>query len=199
MGVSELNIHLFRKINDLGKEYTYLNPSFVIITEYMVIFLALSVVYFWFTRTENNRMMIISASFAFILAEIIGKTAGKFHSNLQPFAELSSVNQLIDKAINNSFPSDHTILFFSFCVSFMLFKKKASFLWILLAMLVGLSRIWVGVHYPFDVLVGALVGSISAVLSYILIQRVKLFNKLLEIYEKVEKNLLPVKEKSKDL
>lgn len=57
-------------------------------------------------------MMIIQAIVAFVTAEIIGKLAGKLHLNYQPFAAFPNVNKLVDQAVDNSFPSDHTILFF---------------------------------------------------------------------------------------
>jgi len=86
-------------------------------------------------------MMVLCGITTFLLSEIIGKIAGKIHSNNQPFAELENVNKLIEKAVNNSFLSDHTILFFSICVSFCLFKRSWGSLWIVLAALVGISRI----------------------------------------------------------
>ncbi len=68
--------------------------------------------------------MVIQAMVAFVIAEVIGKIAGKFHLNYQPFAVLPNVNKLVDHAVDNSFPSDHTILFFSICFSFWLVRKK---------------------------------------------------------------------------
>ncbi|PEU50006.1 undecaprenyl-diphosphatase, partial [Priestia megaterium] len=86
MDLFEMNVDLFRTINDLGKEYTYLNNFFIFMAEYMVFVLAFIALIFWFTRTEENRMMIISATISFILAEMMGKIAGTLHSNNQPFA-----------------------------------------------------------------------------------------------------------------
>lgn len=123
-------------LNSLGKEFQFFNLPMIIIAEYTVIFLAIFVILFWFTKDRENKIMLMCASIAFVLAEIIGKFAGLLHFNHQPFAVLSNTNQLIEKAINNSFPSDHTILFFSFCMSFWLFKKGKWILWILLAILV---------------------------------------------------------------
>src|SRR6478735_6184881 len=158
MDLFEMNVDLFRTINDFGKEYTYLNNFFIFMAEYMVFVLTFIALIFWFTRREENRMMIISATISFILAEMMGKIAGTLHSNNQPFAELSNVNKLIEKAVDNSFPSDHTILFFAFCMTFFMYQKRWRYIWIMLALVVGISRIWVGVHYPADVIVGAIIS-----------------------------------------
>ena len=88
MDLSQMNVELFRIINDFGKEHTYLNHTFIFLAEYMVFVLGVMALIFWFTRRNENRFMIISAAGAFIMAEIIGKIAGKLHSNNQPFAEL---------------------------------------------------------------------------------------------------------------
>ncbi|WP_188456761.1 undecaprenyl-diphosphatase [Virgibacillus oceani] len=190
---SDLNISFFRAINDLGKEFTDLNPVFVFIAEYMVYFLALGVVIYWFTRSNQNRMMVICGAITFILAEIVGKIAGKIHSNNQPFAELANVNKLIDHAVDNSFPSDHTMLFFAFCATFLLFKKRLGLFWITLAFIVALSRVWVGVHFPADVIVGAIISIISAVIVYRFVPQWDFMNKLIAVYDRAEQKILPAK------
>ncbi len=92
--------------------------------EYMVYIFGLIIIAYWFTGYRKSRMMVIQAMFAFVIAEMIEKIAGKFHLNYQPFAVLPDVNKLVDHAVDNSFPSDHTILFFSICFSFGLFVKR---------------------------------------------------------------------------
>lgn len=199
MSFSQINIDAFRAINNLGKQYSFLNSTMIFLAEYMVYFLGLIIIAYWFTRSRKNKMMIIQAMVAFVTAEIIGKLAGKFHLNYQPFAVLPDVNKLVDHAVDNSFPSDHTILFFSICFSFWLVRKKTGWLWLVLAFCVAISRIWVGVHYPFDVVTGALLGSISALFSYWLTPKIVFIKQLLNLYEKMEQNVLPSKNKSKDL
>ncbi|QRG70259.1 undecaprenyl-diphosphatase [Brevibacillus choshinensis] len=199
MNAMEVNIHYFRLINDLGKQYPMWNPVFYVIAEYMVYGLALAVFLYWFRRTSENRMMVICGTVTFFLAELFGKVAGSLHYNQQPSAELTDVNQLVQKAVNNSFPSDHTILFFSFCMSFWLFKKRSGIFWMLLALCMGISRIWVGVHYPADVIVGALISIGSALAVYLVVPRLPIVHTLLGFYEKAEQALFPAKQKSRDL
>lgn len=190
LDISEINLSLFRLVNDLGKEYPFLNPIFIFIAEYMVFLLALGVLIIWFTRDEDNRIMILCASIAFICAFTVGKVSGVFHSNYQPFVELNDVNKLIHKEKDNSFPSDHTILFFSYCFSFWLFKRGWSILWVLLAVIVGVSRIWVGVHYPLDILTGILISLTAATSIYLIFPKLNITQATLKIYEKYESKLL---------
>ncbi|MHC2833944.1 undecaprenyl-diphosphatase [Bacillus sp. F9_6S_D1_P_5] len=103
MSFSQFNIDIFRAINDLGKQYSFLNSTMVFLAEYMVYILALIVLAYWFTRSRKSRMMVIQAMVAFVIAEVIGKIAGKFHLNYQPFAVLPDVNKLVDHTVDNSF------------------------------------------------------------------------------------------------
>lgn len=197
MALSEMNSNLFRMINNLGKQYTDLNPFFVFISEYMIFFLAFAVLMFLFSRSNKNRIMVFCAFIALVISEILAKIAGQFHSNYQPFAELPDVNKLVEKAVNNSFPSDHTIIFFSFCITFWLFKRGWGFLWGILAVLVGISRIWVGVHYPADVLVGAIISIVSAMIVYKIVLKLSLTKKFLRNQGVGEQSILSALSKQK--
>ncbi|MFB6496728.1 undecaprenyl-diphosphatase [Bacillus haynesii] len=198
MFFSELNIDVFRFINDLGKEYSMLNPAVYFLAEYMMYFLGAWLVIYWFTRKTKNRLMVIYAVIAFVIAEILGKMMGSLYSNYQPFATLPNVNKLIEHEIDNSFPSDHTILFFSIGFLIFLFHKKTGWLWLVLAFTVGISRIWSGVHYPLDVAAGALLGVLSALFVFWTAPKLSFIHQMLTLYEKVEQRIFPSKSKSND-
>ena len=96
------------------------------------------------------------------------------------------LNKLIEKEVGNSFPSDHTIVFFSVCISIALFRKRFWYLWVALALILSISRIYVGVHYPVDILVGALLGTIAAILVYKFTPGQRWIRQSIALYEKGE-------------
>lgn len=184
------NEDLFRWVNQLGIDHGYLNPIFIGLAEYTVLLVALMCLFIWFqNRSRTDRGMVVSAGLTFILAELMGKIAGIFYSNQQPFAEMSHVNLLIQKEVNNSFPSDHTIFIFSVCLIFWLFQKRHVY-WLIIACAVGFSRIWVGVHYPFDVLAGAVISCLIAVAVVYLPICQRSVNAILSCYEWLEQNVV---------
>src|SRR5690625_7977098 len=94
MSVSQMNIDVFRMINNLGNQYSFLNPIAIFFAEYMLYILALGMVIYWFTRTKQNRLMIIQAIIAIIFAEIVGNIYSLFYSHRQPLSDRPIVNHL---------------------------------------------------------------------------------------------------------
>lgn len=89
----------------------------------------------------------------------------------RPFAALADVHLLVGKGSSASFPSSHTSTWFAatiVCAAF--YRRWAP--WVLGgACLVGLSRVYVGAHYPSDVLGGAVLGAGYAIAGLFLVNR----------------------------
>lgn len=187
LDVMKVNTDIFYQINGLGEGMPFLDIPMIFIANYTLYFLILAVIFYFFKKGPQNRVMVISSILSVGGAVLLGRVVGMFHSNNQPFAELQNVNQLIEKTVDNSFPSDHTMIFFAICFTFFLFKKPGRYLWMVLACLVGLSRIWVGVHYPGDVLVGALLAMLSAFLLYVTVSKMKFVNRKKQIERPITK------------
>ena len=170
-----MDLYIFQAISGLSRRYWLFDYIVIFTAEYLGYFLILAVLFFilkekkW--RDKIYFFSLISLSLILsrgIIAEII-----KFFSNRQrPFA-LLNIQPLIEKGdINMSFPSGHASFYFAlaFAILFFYFAKEKNFknkigFWFLgFAFLIGFSRIFAGIHWPSDILVGAMVGITSSFL-----------------------------------
>ena len=85
----------------------------------------------------------------------------------------------------HAFPSGHTASAFAMAavLSFNAKDKKYAMLFLAAAILVGYSRIYLGQHFMDDVLAGALIGFVSAILCWIFFERI--FNRVLSSKRKI--------------
>ena len=80
----------------------------------------------------------------------------------RPFSELTDITLLIKAPKDYSFPSGHTAISFTVVsVLYFLRMKKYWIMALVLAILIAFSRMYLYVHYPTDVLAGAIVGTFS--------------------------------------
>ncbi|MFE9725743.1 phosphatase PAP2 family protein [Streptomyces sp. NPDC005794] len=70
-----------------------------------------------------------------------------------------------------SFPSNHAALASAAAVALLLVSRRLGLLALAAAVLMGASRVWVGVHYPHDVLIGFVVGALVALLAIWAVRR----------------------------
>ncbi len=80
---------------------------------------------------------------------------------IRPCHALDQVRLLVNCGGRYAFPSSHATNIAGAATIFALFYRRFTFLFVFIAFTVGFSRIYVGVHYPFDVLAGFILGSAS--------------------------------------
>jgi len=102
---------------------------------------------------------------------------------VRPCYELQNVRLLVSCGGKHSFPSNHAANAFAAAVTLSFFYRRYSRYFFSTALLVGLSRIFVGVHYPGDVLGGFILGSLCALLLLWLHQ--KLIHKRIHLQQAV--------------
>ena len=107
-----------------------------------------------------------ASALALIIGTLITNVAIKnMVARIRPYEVIQELELMIEKQKDFSFPSGHT--WASFASAFAIYKCKEVFpkKWriaaMVLATLIALSRLYVGVHYPTDVLGGLIVGLFS--------------------------------------
>lgn len=93
-------------------------------------------------------------------------------SRTRPYYTVEGLVPLVTSSDLNSFPSGHTSAAFAAGLAWarVLPKKWMRVTAVVQAFLMGLSRLYVGVHYPTDVLVGAIVGTVCAILAILVLE-----------------------------
>ncbi|GGA32167.1 phosphatase PAP2 family protein [Kroppenstedtia guangzhouensis] len=89
---------------------------------------------------------------------------------LRPYLQHSDLRMVSSPLNDYSFPSGHTAAAFSLALIWIFHVPWLSVLLFPLAMAVGLSRIYLGLHYPTDVVVGAWLGTIFAMGTHYLFE-----------------------------
>ncbi|MDD3370047.1 MAG: phosphatase PAP2 family protein [Lachnospiraceae bacterium] len=142
-----------------------LNPFFVFITNLGnagAIWLVISVLLLIPKRTRKIGVLSILALIGsllinnLMLKNLVGRT--------RPYENIANLQLLVHKASDFSFPSGHTGS--SFAAAYVLYKelpKKYGIPAMILAGLIGFSRLYVGIHYPTDVLAGTVLGIFIAI------------------------------------
>lgn len=105
--------------------------------------------------------------YALVLSGIIAACLKLLIHSPRPFDVMSNVHQLTVPSEPNSFPSGHassTLSVTTVLVWKLRQKKPLVCLLVLFAFLICFSRIYIGVHFPFDVVTGAVIGIISGVI-----------------------------------
>lgn len=147
-----------------------LNPIFIGITHLGdggVIWIGISLL---LLIPKKTRKIGIMGIVAIVLSGVINNICLKnIVARMRPFDKMDNLITLITPPVDYSFPSGHTAA--SFAVGWLLFRKLPKEYGIpslILAILIGFSRLYVGVHYPSDVIMGMLSGIfISYIAEYL--------------------------------
>jgi len=165
------DIEGFRALNGLAGRSDALDAVFIFGAQGLIIVMAALLAAYgilsWETshfegRFENLVHVTATAAIAFITERVIGF----IWFRPRPFVALEHVVKLIDKdPAAKSFPSGHATLAFALAFALLIHNRRWGWIFVSLALLVGLSRVAVGVHYPSDVAGGLIVGLVAAVVA----------------------------------
>ncbi|WP_397536552.1 undecaprenyl-diphosphatase [Rummeliibacillus pycnus] len=186
-----MNYELFQQINGLAGHSSLLDHFMVFLSNSVPYVVVLLLFYLWFIGNKQKgieiRYTALYAVFSSAIALFINVIIHMVYYHPRPFVA-HHVHKLVPHAADSSFVSDHAILVFAIAWTLLLRNTRGKYIILLWATMVGLSRVYVGVHYPFDV-IGSIVLSFatSSLVIYFSNKLEPLVQLLFRIYHRINK------------
>jgi len=162
-----LDVLIFEQINGWAGKSDILDAAGIFFAEYFQYIFGIALI--WLFR-RNIKAIILSVGAAVLAKFGIAGLIRFFWARQRPFIE-NHVNLLVDKGDEPSFPSGHAAFFFGLSTVIYSYNKKAGTIAFIASSLISISRVFVGVHWPLDIVAGAAVGIISGWLVIKLLKR----------------------------
>ncbi len=156
-----MDYKMFRTLNQSAGRYALLDFFMIFISNnirYVFIFVLMIKFFQNHSHKKTAFNSLTSATFTMLISSIIKL----FYFKPRPFVK-HRVGILLPSKTDSSFPSKHTLLVFAIATSIFLRARFLGLIMLGLSALTGFSRIWVGHHYPSDIVGSALIGSLTSI------------------------------------
>lgn len=142
----------FRIITNLG------GAAFTVTTAFLLLTLS----------SGDARMIAFASALALSLSHIPVHFVKKMFPRKRPYLMIEATKHPEEPLQDHSFPSGHTTAIFSVLIPYILSMPQLSLILIPLGICVGISRVYLGLHYPSDVVAGGILGTAAGILGYCL-------------------------------
>jgi membrane-associated phospholipid phosphatase len=162
---------LYRAMNRLAAHTTWAHSFFVGMAKYGVVLLAVGLLAGWWQARDADApeavVAVCWAGAAALVALGIAQLIGNAVDRARPYTTMPASHVLISKTSDFSFPSDHSTAAGAVAVGLLLAGLRyrsllVGWLTAACAVLLALSRVYVGAHYPGDVVAGLALGGVVA-------------------------------------
>jgi len=182
-----MNMELFRLINNLANKNGVIDRIMIFFSNYVpYIFMAVTVIVFILGIKQKKckyREIAFSTIFITIINMMINLIIRSIFHVDRPFIH-NKVNLLVPHDAASSFPSNHATGTMSIALGLGKYNKTLEVIMTILSIIVGFSRVYVGDHYPADV-----IGAYVIVFATSYIYNLKLRSKVENLYRIVEKKM----------
>ena len=165
--MEEFNVSTFLFINQYAGKNTVLDAILIGIAEVMPYVFMIIMLYLWFDVNIERKRSSFNAGLSVLLGMLTSYVISLFYYHSRPFVD-NLGTQLVEHAPDSSFPSDHTTFIFSISIM-LLFNKSTRSIGVILctlSLISGLSRVFVGVHFPLDILSAIFVAVFSSMIVF---------------------------------
>ena len=170
-----LNWELARALNSWAGKFPIVDGIASVVADYLIFLFFLAAAVWWFVPSTDNvgKRAAMAAFIAVVFGQLVNLLLGHFIYVPRPFVAHQEVQLLVNAAHDSSFPSDHTTAAFSVAITAILWGMPGRWLLLIGAVLIAIARVFVGAHYPLDVLAGAALGTLWAYLVFRLDARLR--------------------------
>lgn len=163
----------FTSVNHFSRATPWLHAPARLYAEYgVVLFALLLLASWWLARRDGDPRRVGAALWApggMLIAVGLNQFLVGAFAEPRPYTVLPHTLVLVSRSADYSFPSDHSVMAGAVAAGVLLANWRLGLLTAGLAVLMGLTRVYVGAHFPLDVVVGLLVGAALAVVSYVVV------------------------------
>jgi undecaprenyl-diphosphatase len=162
-----MDYRIFRAINQFAGRNQLFDMIMVAISQKVRYLYLILLIFMWF-RNNSYKKVTLYACVSVVVTILLNRLIKLFYFKPRPF--LKFWVHLLPPAPskkNSSFPSKHTTLAFAVATSVLLYKRLVGLIMFILAFLAGFSRIWMGQHFPSDIVGSAILGSLTSIIVYI--------------------------------
>jgi len=156
-----LDYSIFRVVNGWSGRSAALDALMVGCAKYLPVVFALALIALWLSWRPRNQWAALLAGISAFVALGFGQLIGRAMPRPRPYLS-HSVHQLIPPSLDTSFPSDHATLGFAVGLMVWRYNRRAGGALLVLAVVLAFARVFVGAHYPADVLGGAVLGGVTS-------------------------------------
>jgi undecaprenyl-diphosphatase len=156
---------LFHAVNTLQVHTGWAHaPLRVYAEDGIVLFAALLLAGWVIGRVRGTRAIAtaISAGAAALIALAVNQLLGHLAGRARPYATHPGVHLLVGRTSDFSFPSDHAVVAGAVAAGLLFLDRRLGVVAVLAAVVMAFARVYVGAHYPGDVVAGLAVGALVA-------------------------------------
>lgn len=120
------------------------------------------------SKKSSIHLLGLNCAASLFFSNITAQIIKRYVNRIRPYLALDDLNIKLIGIDKYSFPSGHTTAVFSIAVMISLTFPTTTLICMFLAFSTGISRMYLGVHYPSDVIVGMILGTLSSIIIYVI-------------------------------
>jgi len=153
---------LYSLINGLAGRFAALDKTMVFIAQNFEYLIAITLLLLWFKKDMKekvmaNRKTAILAVLTMLIALGINHIIGFIYFRPRPYT-VHAAHLLVNSSIDPSFPSDHATFSLALALPILVVNKYFGRAMIGMTLLLCFARVFVGLHYPLDIVGGAVIA-----------------------------------------